>query len=186
MSIQLIIGPMFAGKTTELLRRLKRAEIAQKRVLAVKFSGDVRYSMKPLITTHEGNYFDAIAVDKLEDVRLVDHEVVGIDEGQFFPDLFQHAVEWSQQGIAVIISALSGTFTQHPWPNVSTLIPLCDNVDLLLAVCSFCGADAMFSKRTQQDCDGEEDIGETNDVFKPTFIGGTESYKACCRKCLSK
>lgn len=174
MSIELITGPMFSGKTTELMRRLERAERAGKRVVAVKHSADVRYSVETL-ATHAGGRRDAISAHALAELPLAslgDAQVIGIDEGQFFADLAEHAALWAAAGKKVIVSALNGTYERKPWPVISLLMPLCDDISHLSAVCSKCGADAPFSVRTVANANPDAPA-----------VGGAEAYVASCRKC---
>ena len=88
-SLALIVGPMFSGKTTELQRRIRRFQIARKRVLTIKYSGDTRYSEEAM-ATHDKREMAALPVSRLGDVpqaSLDNADVIGIDEGSFFPDL---------------------------------------------------------------------------------------------------
>ena len=88
--IELIMGPMFAGKSTELLRRIKRQEISGKTCLSIKFAADTRYSQE-CISTHDRQVHHAVACSKLAEVGELwrEFEVVGIDEGQFFEDILE-------------------------------------------------------------------------------------------------
>ena len=111
------MGTMFAGKSTELLRRINMHEIAGKRVMRVKFSADNRYKNGFAISTHTGIKKDAIPVTTLAEVGDLwrDFDVIGIDEGQFFSDLVQFAETAANNQKIVIISSLQGTFHRGPW-----------------------------------------------------------------------
>ena len=141
--------------------------------MIVKYAKDVRYSEEN-ITTHCGMSLEAmntIVLGDLEDKSNY-YDVVGIDEGQFFPDTVPWAEEMANRGKIVVVAALDGTFQRKPFGNILSLIPLAENVTKLNAVCMKCFGDAAFSKRIKP-----ED-GEMLEV-----IGGTEKYMAVCRIC---
>jgi len=168
--IQLILGPMFSGKSTELIRRLKRFQVAKYEVLIVKYAKDVRYDEFKL-ATHDKQTLPAVSATTLEDLtkQAEDFDVIGIDEGQFFPDI-GWAEKMANRGKVVLIAALDGTFQRKPFPTILELIPLAENVTKLNAVCMNCFGEAAFSKRTS-----EEDSLEV--------IGGADKYMAVCRDC---
>jgi thymidine kinase len=116
-SIELIMGTMFAGKSTELLRRINMHEIAGKKVMRLKFSADERYNNSCAISTHSGLRKDAIPVTTLSEIGDAwrQFDVIGIDEGQFFSDLVQFAETAANAQKIVIISSLQGTFHRGPW-----------------------------------------------------------------------
>jgi len=99
-----------------------------------------------------------------------DYEVIGIDEGQFFPDIVTFSEQMANMGKIVIIAALDGTFQRKPFNNILELIPLAEDVTKLTAVCTYCQKDASFSKR----------IGKETEV---EVIGGADKYVAVCRGC---
>eukprot|EP00041_Stephanoeca_diplocostata_P015195 m.288391 g.288391 ORF g.288391 m.288391 type:complete len:226 (+) comp19960_c0_seq11:177-854(+) len=173
-SIQLILGPMFSGKSTELLRRIKRYSIAKNRCLVIKYINDTRYS-KDRVSTHDRQEFEATAANKLFDVEREtdDVDIVGIDEGQFFPDLVPFAEKMASVGKTVIIGALDGTFQRKPFGTILELVPMAEHVVKLNAVCFNCGADAPFSKRIVDDTAVE-------------VIGGADKYVAACRRCFTR
>ncbi|KAL0483902.1 thymidine kinase [Acrasis kona] len=170
-NIQLIMGPMFAGKSTELLRRVKRYQIAKKKCLLIKYVRDDRFS-KDSIATHDNQKVVAIPTDILSKIgsTIYDYDVIAVDEGQFFPDLVEFCEKAANLGKIVIVSALDGTFQRKPFPVVIDLIPLCESVVKLNAVCMICQHDAAFSKRI------------TNDTATEV-IGGSDMYVAVCRRC---
>ena len=172
--IELIMGPMFAGKSTELLRRVNRLEISGKKCLSVKFSGDQRYSIGS-ISTHDLITRNARSCTKLAELgdEWRDHQVIGIDEGQFFEDLVQFCQTAANAGKIVVISALNGMYTQKGFPVILELIPLCETVKKLTACCKLCGNDASYTYRTVQTNSNAE-----------ILIGGAESYMPLCRECL--
>ncbi|CAD5218744.1 unnamed protein product [Bursaphelenchus okinawaensis] len=169
-SIHLIVGPMFSGKTTELFRLSNRYSLAGKRVVVVKYARDTRYD-DLMVCTHDLRKMDAISAVKVNDVwdELIKHDVIGIDEGQFFDDVVECAEQLADMGKTVIIAALDGDFQRKPFPNIATLFPLAEKVDKVNAVCR-CGDDASFTLRTVK-CNQVE------------VIGGKEMYEAVCRTC---
>ena len=106
--VELIIGCIFSGKTTELLRRCRLHEITGKRVLKVKFSADNFYKDEETITTHGGVKSSAVTVNRLEELgsKFMDYEVIGVDAGQFFEDLVEFTDQAANNGKLVIVSSL--------------------------------------------------------------------------------
>eukprot|EP00299_Pterocystis_sp_00344_P011280 c5227_g1_i1.p1 GENE.c5227_g1_i1~~c5227_g1_i1.p1 ORF type:complete len:204 (-),score=43.61 c5227_g1_i1:72-629(-) len=169
--IELILGPMFSGKTTELLRRVRRHRFAQRRCVLVKYAKDDRYS-NSMLATHDQCFEAAFSCVNLRAIQshLIDFEVIGIDEGQFFPDVVEFVDEMALAGKIVIVAALDGTFQRQPFGAILDLIPRAEDVIKLTAICHSCGADAPFSRR----------LGLETQV---EVIGGAEKYVAACRKC---
>ncbi|XP_048757601.2 thymidine kinase, cytosolic-like isoform X2 [Ostrea edulis] len=169
--IQLIFGPMFSGKTTELMRRMKRYQIANYKCLVIKYSKDDRYD-KEGISTHDRQTLPAIPADVLDEVKAEaeNFEVIGIDEGQFFKDVVEFCDEMAERGKTVIVAALDGTFQKKGFGNILNLVPLAESVIKLTAVCMRCNNEGSFTKRR-----GTETAVEV--------IGGTEMYLAVCRTC---
>lgn len=176
--IELIVGPMFGGKSTELLRRLRRYQIAQKQVIAIKSAKDTRYSEAPVICTHAQEQFKEVLIaGELSSIDVSAYEVIGVDEGQFYPDLDTACERWANLGKLVIVSMLDGTYERLPFPNLclARLLPLCESIVKLNAVCR-CGADAAFTEKTSSaPVDGNGEL-----------VGGAESYRSACRKCHTK
>lgn len=170
--IQLILGPMFSGKTTELIRRLCVQRAADRRCIVLKPDRDSRYS-KAHITTHDRVKLEALSVARLFDAEYEarDVSVIGIDEAQFFPDVVPFCEKMANAGKLVIVAALDGTFERKPFGRVLELVPLAEDVAKLAAVCAMCHESASFSGRTQPDITSVE------------FIGGSEAYQALCRSC---
>eukprot|EP01112_Ceratiomyxa_fruticulosa_P012680 TRINITY_DN3525_c0_g1_i1.p1 TRINITY_DN3525_c0_g1~~TRINITY_DN3525_c0_g1_i1.p1 ORF type:complete len:221 (+),score=44.55 TRINITY_DN3525_c0_g1_i1:155-817(+) len=175
--LQVILGPMFSGKSTELIRRIRRFTVANKRCLVVKYAKDTRYS-KDNMSTHDLQQYEAKSCSRLsETLPLADqYDVIGIDEGQFFPDVVEYSESMSNKGKTIIVAALDGTFQKKPFVApfgpVLELIPLAESVTKLTAVCMICFKDAAFTKR----------IGNETEV---EVIGGAEKYIAVCRNCYS-
>ena len=170
--IEVIVGPMFAGKTTELLRRIDRAELARRRVCIMKYAKDQRYSAEK-VSTHDYSMHDAIPCAELmphiETCRAYD--VIGIDEGQFFPDLVPFCDELANNGKTVIVAALDGDFQRKSFGHVLELLSKCESLTKLTAVCRVTGGDACYTKRTVQSTELE-------------LIGGAEAYTAASRSAM--
>lgn len=171
--IHLILGPMFSGKSTDLLRRMKRYSIAKKKCLYIKYLDDDRYSLSN-ISTHDFQKCGAVAYKRLADIDIsiiLKYDCIGIDEGQFFPDIVEYADYWaSQYNKIIIVAALDGTFERKPFGKILDLIPCSETVTKLKAVCPKCGMDAPFSARK-------------SDEKEVISIGGSEEYLSLCRKC---
>ena len=156
--IELIIGPMFSGKSTELLRRMRRHQIANRKCLVIKYHKDDRYLLEEnqdLLSTHAKETCPALPVSSLKDEafypslynKVANYDVIGIDEGQFFDyDLVIFCDALATDGKIVIVSALSGSYKRDPWASISKLIPYVDDIQMLTAVCE-CTADAPFTHR---------------------------------------
>ncbi|XP_075895181.1 thymidine kinase, cytosolic-like [Nelusetta ayraudi] len=169
--IQVIFGPMFSGKSTELMRRVRRFQIAQYNCLLIKYAKDTRYSDKGL-ATHDRNTMEAVPANCLGDVRPLALQacVIGIDEGQFFPDTVEFCEEMANLGKTVIVAALDGTFQRKPFGNILSLVPLAESVVKLSAICMLCYMEAAYTKRT----------GNEKELV---VIGGVDKYQAVCRRC---
>jgi thymidine kinase len=178
--LELICGSMFSGKTEELLRRLRRAEIARKKIQVFKPQIDHRYGIER-VAAHSGVARDnAIVVSRAEEIleRVEpDTEVVAIDEVQFFDwaiaDVCSHL---ANQGKRVLVAGLDQDFRGEPFGPMPLLMALAERVDKLHAICVCCGADA---SRTQRLIDNRP--ARYDDPI--ILVGGSESYEARCRLC---
>jgi len=178
--IQLILGPMFSGKTTELLRRIQRYSIAQAKCLLIKHSKDDRYN-NSLVITHDkrtisNEYIDKTTCSNLktlcDNIQISEYECIGIDEAQFYSGLLEFCDHAANLGIVVVVAALSGDFERKAFGDVLQLIPLCEDVITLKSVCMSCyREEASFSYRINTDNKEVE------------CVGGPEDYKALCRRC---
>ncbi|QHR82605.1 thymidine kinase [Brazilian porcupinepox virus 1] len=173
--IHLIIGPMFSGKSSELIRLIRRYKLANYKCKVIKYNNDNRYGNFNTLITHDSISIDAISTSLLSDtiISMNDIDVIGIDEGQFFDDIVTYSEYMANNGKIVIISALDGTYQRKPFGKVLELIPLSEKVTKLSAVCMSCFKDASFSKRI---CDNKE----------IQLIGGNDKYKSVCRECFFK
>ncbi|KAI6214229.1 hypothetical protein M3Y94_00243200 [Aphelenchoides besseyi] len=170
-SINLIVGPMFSGKTTELLRQCRRHTLAKRSVVIVKYKKDTRYD-DIMVCTHDSLKMEGLRAIRLADVwdRLMDSDVIGIDEGQFFEDVVERAELLANCGKTVIVAALDGDYKRKQFESIAKLVPLAEKVEKITAVCQFCGHSASFTLRTIM-----SDVREV--------IGGAEMYQAVCRHC---
>ncbi|XP_066503432.1 thymidine kinase, cytosolic [Hoplias malabaricus] len=169
--IQVIFGPMFSGKSTELIRRVRRFQIAQYNCLVIKYAKDTRYSETGM-ATHDKSTMSAVPANCLRDVwgLALGAAVIGIDEGQFFPDTVEFCEEMANMGKTVIVAALDGTFQRKPFGNILNLVPLAESVVKLNSVCMECFKEASYTKR----------LGAEQEV---EVIGGADKYHAVCRNC---
>ena len=172
--IEVITGPMFSGKSEELIRRLKRARIAKQRVVCFKPDVDLRYH-KSAIASHSAQTLDASVVpnvDRLRDAlfaQIDQVEVVGIDEAQFLDEsLIPLSVELMHLGKRVLIAGLDTTFAGEPFPPIPDLMAIADEVMKLSAVCTRCGAPAIHTQR----------LGGSQELV---VIGAAGMYEARCR-----
>jgi thymidine kinase len=169
--IEVVSGPMFSGKTSYIIRLIERYLISKKKVVAIKWKGDVRYSDKNVIITHNGRSCESHAMNN-ETLNLPDEDadVVVIDEGQFFKDIVNFSETLANQGKIVIVAALLGTFERKGFNDILNLLPKVEKITFLDAICDFCHEEgAAFSKRVIDNDDVE--------------LVGSDIYKACCRKC---
>lgn len=179
--IEVITGCMFSGKTEELLRRLRRAEIAGQGVAAFKPSLDDRYG-EGTVGSHNGRHWDATVLDPEEGVwdipdELNGEEVVAIDEANFFDaelvDVCQYLADRDRR---VVVSGTDQTFRGEPFEPVPRLMSAAEYVDKYQAICAECGEPATRNQRLID--------GEPAHVDDPTImVGAEESYEARCRNC---
>ena len=173
--IEVITGCMFSGKTEELLRRVRRAELAGHEVKLFKPAVDDRYG-ETEIGSHNGNQRTAEVVESAEELDSEAY-VVGVDEANFFDEQLVDKVQsLAERGHRVIVSGIDSTFRGEPFPPVPQLMAQAEFVDKLNAVCVKCGEPAT---RNQRLVDGEPaHIDDTTVV-----VGADEKYEARCRSC---
>jgi thymidine kinase len=175
--VEVICGPMFAGKTEELIRRVRRAAIARRPVQVFTHGVDSR-SRAETISSHTGLEFPSVPVSEaaaIESMTRDDTQLIGIDEAQFFGmDLIPVAGSLAMRGIDVVVAGLDVTFTGEPFEPIPSLMALAERVDKLTAVCTVCGADAIYHQRVI--------AGDSNPLeVRSEHIGGLEKYEARCR-----
>ncbi len=177
-SVEVICGSMFCGKTEELIRRLRRAEIAKQKVQVFKPAIDKRYDSGQKVTSHAGMAFDAVPVETaicILDCLDDDTTVVGIDEAQFLDiEIVSIAQSLADRGIRVIIAGLDTDFRGEPFGSIPTLMAVAEQVDKLQAICMVCGESA---SRTQRLVNGKPAHYEDPIVI----VGASEMYEARCR-----
>jgi thymidine kinase len=177
--VEVIAGCMFAGKTEELIRRIKVLEFAKKNIKIFKPAIDDRYSITKIVS-HAGSSVDAIAIEKSTDIfEYIDDEtdVVAIDEVQFFDEAITEVCDiLAKKGKRVMVAGLDTDFKGEPFGMMATLITEAEFVTKLTAVCTVCGSPAT---RTQRLVDGKP--ASYNDPL--ILIGASESYEARCRHC---
>jgi thymidine kinase len=178
--LELVCGSMFSGKTEELLRRIRRAEIARKKVQLFKPAIDNRYGLER-VASHNGVAREgALIVRSANEILTLveaDTQVVAIDEVQFFDwAVAEVASELADRGLRVLAAGLDQDFRGEPFGPMPLLMALAEQVDKLHAICVVCGASA---SRTQRLIDGRP--ARYDDPI--ILVGGSESYEARCRCC---
>jgi thymidine kinase len=171
--IEVVCGPMFSGKSEELIRRLRRAKIARKRVQVFKPALDNRYSddeivshgdqrMKSIVVSHAGEILDQI------DRRS---QVVGVDESNLFgPELVDVATQLADSGMQVIVAGLDTDYLGRPFSPMPELLCLAESITKTLAICMRCGNPAKHTQR----------LVESSDLI---VVGASGLYEARCRRC---
>lgn len=177
--IEVICGSMFSGKTEELIRRVKRAQIAKQKVQVFKPSIDDRYSQAD-VTSHSGVQVVATPVSEASSIlELVDPdtEVVAIDEAQFFDwGIAEVCNTLADRGIRVIVAGLDMDFRGEPFGPVPVLMAQAELVNKLQAICVVCGAPASRTQRLIN--------GKPASYHDPVImVGASEVYEARCRVC---
>ena len=177
--LEIITGPMYCGKSEELIRRIKRVKIAQKNIKVFKPLIDNRYSNDNVVS-HSGKSVEAVPVDHPEEIFDKINEkidVIAIDEIQFFhPDIVNICEELANDGMRVILAGLDRDFRGEPFDPVPELMARAEYIDKLHAICVGCGEPAT---RTQRLIDGEPASYDDEVIL----VGADEVYEARCRKC---
>lgn len=179
-SLEVICGPMFSGKSEELIRRLRRAKIAQQSVIIFKPQIDNRYGLE-YVVSHDGSKLDAKPLSNVQDILTIAQDqnatVIGLDETQFFaPEIVRIICQLIQNGKRVIVAGLDRDFRGAPFGCMPALLAIADKVTKLQAICTQCGHDAHFSQRLIN--------GNPARYDDPIImIGAQEAYQARCRSC---
>ncbi len=175
--LEVITGPMFCGKTDELLRRLRRATIAKQKIQVFKPGFDIRYSTEK-VTSHAGNEYDAQPIENINEIPALledDVTLVAIDEAQFFEkEIIGVVQDLVDQGLRVIVGGLDMDFRGEPFGEMPVLLSQAEIVDKLHAICMVCGEEAT---RTQRLVDGKP--AHYDDPI--IIVGASEMYEARCR-----
>ena len=176
--IELICGSMFSGKSEEMIRRLRRAEIAKQKVQVFKPKLDDRYEAEK-VSSHSGYQFRATVVETIAEIEALlegDTDVVGIDEVQFFDWQIAGLCErLADGGLRVILAGLDMDFRGEPFGPMPLLMAQAEVVDKLQAICIVCGAPA---SRTQRLINGQP----ANYDDPVIMVGASEVYEARCRR----
>ena len=178
--LEVVCGPMFSGKSEELIRRLRRAEIAGQRALIVKPSIDDRYDVGHVVS-HAGAKMRAVTAQSGSEVQRLarGYDAIGIDEVQFFDDGIVDAIDTLvTDGARVVAAGLAQDFRGLPFGAMPTLLCVAEFVDKLEAVCHRCGGPATMTQRLVNGAPAPFG-GETIQV------GALDSYEARCRNCHS-
>jgi thymidine kinase len=171
--LELIIGPMFSGKSTELIRQIKKFKAINKNILVIKPKIDDRYAQLKIVS-HNNESENCIVFENLDNIDydiFSEYEIIIIDEAQFFTNLKQfvlHLVEILN--LYVIIGGLDGDYKREPFGEILDLIPYADDYKKLTAFCKYCndGSPAIFTKRI---------INDNAQIL----VGSSESYLPLCR-----
>lgn len=173
--IEVICGSMFSGKTEELIRRLKRVEFAQQKLLLFKPAIDNRYHEEQVVS-HKGSSLEAIPVKSSDEIlkHWKKERIVAIDEAQFFDNgLVDVCTDLAKHGVRVIIAGLDMDYLGKPFGPMPSLLCMAEYVTKVHAICVSCGNLAQYSHRTSKD-EGQ------------VLVGAVEKYEPLCRSCYNK
>ena len=178
--IEVISGVMFSGKSEELIRRMRRAVIARKKVQVFKSHLDARYAGIYQVSSHDGRTVEAVPVDTSDQIMAKirhDTQVVGIDEAQFLdPGIVPLATALAARGMRVVLAGTDLDFRGEPFGPMPQLLAIAEMVDKLHAICVVCGGPA---SRNQRLIDGKPARYDSPTIM----VGGQEAYEARCRAC---
>lgn len=167
MSLELVLGPMFAGKSSAILQIVNRHKSIGRSTLLISHSIDSRYSSENYIVNHDGSRIQCYKTNilSLMNKEIVDAKLVIIEEAQFFNDLYAFVLDLVEKhGKDVIVVGLDGDADRKPFGQILDLVPLCDKITKLKAFCKLCadGTEALFTfckkKKDEQVCVGGEDL----------------------------
>lgn len=173
-SIKIVLGCMYSGKTSEVIKECKRWGSIAKKAICINFEGDARYGEDEKLYSHDLSTVSCIKVSKLSQVdsgEIKNGDIILINEGQFFPDLIDYCVLWCDTfGKDIIVSGLDGDFERRPFGKILDLIPYANSVTKLNAFCKVCanGTHAPFTWRLSNE--------------KNQIVIGSDNYVAVCRK----
>lgn len=173
--IEVICGSMFSGKTEELIRRLKRVEFANQKVLLFKPKIDNRYA-ETAVVSHKGSSLDALVIDRAAEALSLwkNERVVAFDEAQFFDaEISKVCTQLAKKGVRVIIAGLDMDYLGKPFGPMPELLCIAEYVTKVHAICVSCGNLAYISHRTVS---GSEQV----------MVGAVEKYQPLCRGCYNK
>lgn len=182
--LEVIAGPMFCGKTEELIRQVRRAAIARKKIQVFKHAIDTRYGKDKKLFSHAGLSFESNVVSHSRGILRNIHaktEIIAIDEAQWFgSDLVPVVETLLTKGKKVLVAGLALTYDRQPFAPIPTLMSMADKVTKLSAICALCGDEAVYHKRILK--------GKTvNPHFAdPSLVGALDTYQPRCRRCYTK
>lgn len=190
--VEVICGPMFSGKTEELIRRLRRAQIARQGVLVVKPTIDDRYDASDVVS-HSSQRIPSVPIQrsdqiepllKRQEVRI---SVVGIDEAQFFDDGLIEVIErLADRGLRVVVAGLDQDYLCNPFGPMAPILCSAEMVTKQLSVCMVCGAPASRSQRVHPEAARLSRPGMRDTSTEQVLVGGGDAYEARCRACYVK
>lgn len=177
--LNILLGPMFSGKSTELIRRIRRYKTINKKIIIVTHINDSFRTNKNIIKTHDDTYEEAVSLHNLRDIEknplFEESEIIFVEEGQFFDDIYNTTI-WlvEEKEKCVTIAGLDGTSDRKKFGKENTLldlIPLADDYIKFRGLCKFCndGTESIFTLRLTE---SKEEV----------LVGGEESYVGVCRK----
>jgi thymidine kinase len=170
--LDVFLGPMFSGKSTELIRIIRLYRIINKKILIIKPIIDNRYNSDS-ITNHNNESEKSISVNNLSEIQNIqDYDLIIIDEGQFFNDLKENIKKWiDNYNIKIIVAGLDGDYNRNPFYNILEILPLADNFVKYKSLCNICndGTEAIYTFRKSN---SNEQI----------LIGSNEYYIPVCRE----
>lgn len=169
-SLHIILGPMFAGKTTRLVELFNSSTV---RTAVINFSLDTRYDPL-LLSTHDKVMIPCIQsadlLSLLENPEIMAAEMILINEAQLFPDIYDCVLKWVEiNNKNVYIFGLDGDFRRELFGDIYRLLPLCDSIEKLVAKCNICNQNAIFTKRLTAE--------------KEQIVIGADNYVPLCRGC---
>ena len=182
--LEVIAGPMYSGKTEELIRLVKRASIGKKKVQVYKHAIDTRYGTDRKVFSHTGLSFESEVISKAEDILKhlqPNTEIIAIDEAKWFGRALVPVIEeLLKKGKRVLVAGLAMTYDRQPFVPIPTLMAMADKTIKLSAICSLCGEEAVFHKRIVKT--------KINNPLEadPALVGRTDAYQARCRNCYTK
>ena len=180
--IEVICGPMFSGKTEELIRRLRRAQIARQNVMVVKPRVDDRYHQVDVVS-HSAQRIPSVPLERSDEIEAAlgsaRVSVLGIDEAQFFDDgIVEVAERLADRGMRVVVAGLDQDFLGRPFGPMPRLLCVAESITKQLSVCMVCGGPASKSQRLHPDA-----AKLSQPAGAQVLVGGGDSYEARCRSC---
>lgn len=182
--LEVIAGPMFCGKTEELIRQVRRAAIAKKNIQVFKHAIDTRYGNDKKLFSHAGISFESDVVSSSRQIMTKIHpktEIIAIDEAQWFGEPLVPIIETLlSKGKKVLVAGLALTYDREPFAPIPALMSMADKVTKLSAICALCGDEAVYHKRILR--------GKTVDphIADQSLVGKIDTYQPRCRHCYIK